>query len=161
MSLRTGGQVGLATAPIINPDNLKIEGWYCQDRFSKNPLILLSQDARDIIKQGIVVNDHDVLVDPEELIRLKKVLELQYELLGKSVFTDKKRRLGKISDYAVEVPSLYIKKLYISQSILKSFSGGSLSVDRTQVIEITPHRVIVADPLKPVKATGSAVPALS
>lgn len=160
MSLRTGSQVGTATAPIINPNNLKIEGWYCQDRFSKNPLILLSQDTRDIIKQGIVVNDHDVLVDPEELIRLKDTLELQFELLGKPVFTTNKKRLGKVSDYAVEVPSLYIKKLYVSQSIIKSLSGGSLSVDRTQIVEITQRRVIIADPLKPIKA-GSAAPAMS
>lgn len=62
MSLRTGSQVATATAPIINPSNLKIEGWYCQDKFSKDPLVLLSQDTRDIIKQGIVVKDRKSVV---------------------------------------------------------------------------------------------------
>ena len=161
MSLRTGSQVATATAPIINPSNLKIEGWYCQDKFSKDPLVLLSQDTRDIIKQGIVVNDHEVLADPEELIRLKEVLELQFELLGKPVYTSNKKRLGKISDYAVDFPSLYINKLYISQSLIKSFNGGGLSVDRNQVIEITQRRVVIADPLQPIKARNSAAPALT
>jgi sporulation protein YlmC with PRC-barrel domain len=152
MSLRTGGQVAMATAPIINPNNLKIEGWYCQDRFSKEPVILLSQDVRDVIAQGLVVNDHDVLTPAEELVRLRPILELQYELLGKPVFSDKKRRLGKLNDYAVDIPSLFIKKLYVSQSIVKSFSGGNLSIDRDQVIEITQRKIIVSDPLQPVKA---------
>lgn len=159
MSLRTGGQVATATAPIINPNNLKIEGWYCLDRFSKDPLILLSQDVRDVIKQGIVVNDHEVLVDPEDLIRLRPILELQFELLGKPVFSNNKKRLGKVSDYAVEMPTLYIQKLYTAQSLVKSFTGGSLSIDRNQIIEITRAKVVVADPLQPTKATPATAAA--
>ncbi|MEO8785117.1 MAG: hypothetical protein ABI221_02265 [Candidatus Saccharimonadales bacterium] len=161
MSLRTGAQVATATAPIINPNNLKIEGWYCLDKFTKDPLILLSQDVRDVVNQGIVINDHEVLASPEELIRLLPILELQFELLGKPVFTTNKRRLGKLNDYAVDMPSLYVKKLYVSQSIMKSFSGGSLSVDRDQVIEITQRKVIIADPLQPnkVKSRPMTAPA--
>lgn len=159
MSLRTGGQVATATAPIINPNNLKIEGWYCIDRFSKEPLILLSQDVRDVINQGVVINDHEVLAPPDELIRLKPILELQFELLGKPVFTTSKRRIGKLNDYAVDMPSLYVKKLYVSQSIMKSLSGGSLSVDRDQVIEITERKVIIADPLQTTKVKTSPLTA--
>lgn len=151
MSLRTGGEVATALEPIINPDNLKIEGWFCQDRFSKDHLILLTQDVREIYKQGIIVNDHDVLVEPKELVRLEKVLELQYELLNKPVVTVNKKKLGKISDYAVELPSLYIQKIYIAQSLIKNFSGGGLSVDRDQIVEVTNRKVVVQDPLQPIK----------
>src|SRR5690242_7642928 len=72
MSLRTGGQVAEALKPIINPNNLKIEGFYCQDRFSKDQLVLLTQDIRDVVAQGLIINDHDVLSDPSELVRLQK-----------------------------------------------------------------------------------------
>jgi len=161
MSLRTGGEVAVATVPIINPANLKIEGWYCQDRFSKSNLILLSQDIRDVIKQGLVVNDHDNLSEPDELVRLKDILELNFELLGKPTFTANKERLGKVSDYAVEVETFYIQKLYLSQPLIKSFSGGTLSVDRTQIIEITNRKIVIQDPLKPVKGNAATVPATS
>lgn len=153
MSLRTGGEVAIALEPIINPDNLKIEGWFCQDRFSKDHLVLLTQDVREIYKNGIIVNDHDVLVEPKELIRLQKVLELQYELINKPVQTANKKKIGKVSDYAVELPSLYIQKLYVAQSLIKSFNGGGLSVDRNQIVEVTNKRVVVQDPLQPIKAT--------
>ncbi len=158
MSLRTGGEIGIAYEPIINPNNLKIEAWFCQDRFSKEKLVLLSQDVRDIIPQGIVVNDHDVLTEPDDLIRLQKVLKLEFTLLGKPVYTDHKKKLGKVSDYAAEMPTLFIQKLYISQSIVKSLSGGNLSVDRNQIVEITNRKVIVKDPLQPTKLQR-AVPA--
>jgi uncharacterized protein YrrD len=157
MSLRTGGQVATASMPIINPNNLKIEGWYCQDRFSKSTLILLSQDVRDVIKQGIVINDHDNLSEPDELVRLKEILDLNFELLGKSAETLNKKRIGKVDDYAVEVETFYIQKIYLAQSVLKNLKGGSLGVDRNQIVEITNRKIVIEDPLKPVKAGRAAI----
>lgn len=157
MSLRTGGQIATAVAPIINPDNLKIEGFYCSDRFENKELILLYQDIRDIIPQGIVVDDHEVLTDAEELVRLKKVLELEFELIGKPVETVSKDKVGKISDFAVETTTMTIQKLYASQSILKSLTGGSLSIDRSQIVEITQKRVIINDLLKTAPAPAATI----
>ncbi len=154
LSLRTGTPIALVTAVIFNPNNLKIEGFYCTDRYDKRELILLYQDIRDVLKQGYVVNDHEVLVEPTELIRLKDVLELNYELIGKHVETISKQKVGKVSDYAVETETMFVQKIYASQSILKSFTGGSLSIDRTQINEITPKRIIINEVLK-----GTQVPA--
>ncbi|MDQ5972544.1 MAG: hypothetical protein QG553_703 [Patescibacteria group bacterium] len=160
MSLRTGGRVATATAPIINPNNLKIEGWYCHDHFSKNTLVLLSQDVRDIIGQGLVINDHENLSEIEDLVRLKDVLDLNFELLGKPVVTINKKRYGKVSDFAVETETFYIQKIYVSQSIMRSLNGGNLGVDRSQIVEITHHKIVIQDPLKPVKASASTAPAV-
>ncbi|HET9174557.1 MAG TPA: hypothetical protein VFN56_04760 [Candidatus Saccharimonadales bacterium] len=148
LSLRTGTPIATVTAPIFNPNNLKIEGFFVEDRFDKTPLVLLYQDIRETLPQGFVVNDHDVLTDPSELVRLKQLLSLRFELLGKQVETTSKQKLGKVSDYAVETETMYVQKLYVAQSILKSFTGGSLSIDRTQINEITPRRIIVNDPLE-------------
>ena len=157
LSLRIGSPIATITGPIINPNNLKIEGFYCQDRFNRKELVLLYQDIRDMLPQGYVVNDHDVLVEPEELIRLKTVLELNFELIGKPVETVSKEKVGKISDYATETETMFIQKLYASQSVLKSLTGGTLSIDRTQVNEITPKRIIINDLLKGTPAAASAV----
>jgi hypothetical protein len=40
---------------------------------------------------------------------------------------------------------MYIQKLYVSQPLFKSLTGGSLSVDRTQINEITNRRIIIND----------------
>jgi len=145
MSLRTGQPVGKITTAIINPNNLKIEGFYCLDRFSKKELVLLYQDIRDVIPQGVVVNDHDVLVEPKELIRLKETLSIGFEILGKQVVTRSKQRLGKVTDFATEVETMYIQKLYVSQGLLKGLTRGSLSVDRSQINEITEKKIIIND----------------
>lgn len=156
LSLRTGTPIATITAPIINPNNLKIEGFYCQDRFDKKQLVLLYRDIRDILHQGFVVNDHDVLAEPDELVRLKNILELNFQLIGKPVVTLSKEKVGKVSDYATEMETMFVQKIYVSQSIMKSFTGGSLSVDRTQVNEITPKRIIINELLKTSPATAAA-----
>jgi sporulation protein YlmC with PRC-barrel domain len=148
MSLRTGQQVATAVEPIINPNNLKIEGFYCTDRFDHGELILLYQDIRDIIAQGFVVDDHDVLVAPEELVRLKDVMHIGFKLIGKPVVTVSRQRVGKVSDFATEMETMYVQKLYVSQNVFKSFTGGNLGVDRNQINEITDKKIIINELLK-------------
>jgi sporulation protein YlmC with PRC-barrel domain len=161
MSLQTGGEIAKIESAIFNPNNLKIEGFYCNDLFSRQKLILLTQDIRDNIKQGIVVNDHDVLSEPDELIRLQSVLELQFELLGKPVETVSKHKVGKVTDYAVDNQTLYVQKIYVGPSLIKSLTSGQLSVDRNQIVEITNRRIIIKDLEAPVKgAVTATVPAI-
>lgn len=145
MSLRTGGKVATATHPIINPHNLKVEGWYCEDLFSKETLILLAKDVRDFVPGGLAVNDHEVLSDPEDLLRLREVLELEFNLMGKLAVTNHKRRLGKVSDYALETTSMVIQKIYVSRPVYRSLTEGQLSIDHSQILEITDKRIVVRD----------------
>lgn len=152
MSLRTGGEIARVESAIINPNNLKIEGFYCSDHFNKQRLILLTQDIRDNLKQGLVVDDHDVLTEPDELVRLKEILDLGFELMGKPVETASKHKVGKVSDYAVDNQTLYIQKIYVGPSILKSLTSGQLSVDRNQIVEITNRRIVIKDLEQKVKS---------
>jgi uncharacterized protein YrrD len=146
LSLRTGGLVATTIGPIINPNNLKIEGFYCQDAFErKKTVILLEQDIRDIIAQGFVVNDHDSLSDPAELVRLKEIMNIGFTINGKQVVTTSKQKLGKVVDYAADMDSMFIQKLYVAPSMFKNLAGGNLGVDRTQIIEIGDKKIIIHD----------------
>jgi sporulation protein YlmC with PRC-barrel domain len=156
LSLRTGGQVAVTYGCIISPDNLKIEGLYCHDRASKQNLILLYQDIRNIIDQGIIVNDHDVLSTPDVLVRLQDILKLNFSLIGKQVVTISKQKVGKVKDFALDSETFYIQKLYIGQSVIKSLSTGQLSVDRTQIVEVTDAKIVIQEILKTSKLTSPA-----
>jgi uncharacterized protein YrrD len=146
LSLQTGGVVATTTGAIINPNNLKIEGFYCIDHFDRRrTAVLLYQDIRDVIVQGFVVNDQDVLADPGELVRLTEVINIHFDVLGKQVVTTKKEKLGKVIDFAAETTTMYIQKLYLAQSMFKNLTGGNLGIDRTQIVEITDKKIIVQD----------------
>ena len=158
LSLRTGQPIAQVSSTLINSNNLKIEGFYCTDRFNAKSMILLYQDIREFIDKGYVVNDHDALSEPHDLIRLADIIKINFKLIGKPVVTISKEKVGKVSDYAVETQTMYIQKIYVSQSLLKNFSGGSLSVDRNNINEITDKKVIINDLLKnsPVTAPATA-----
>ncbi len=89
ISLRTGATVATSDSAIINPNNLKIEGFYVIDQFSKQRLILLTQDIRDITAQGLLIDDHSVLTEPDELVRLQQIIEINFTLIHKPVQTVK------------------------------------------------------------------------
>lgn len=153
MSLRTGGPIATVMQAIINPNNLKVEGFYCEDRFDKSHLVLLTQDIRDTVPQGYAVNDHEVLARPEELIRLQKTMEIDFQLIGKRVVTINKQKVGKVTDFATETNTFYIQKLYVGQSIFKSISTGKLSIDRSQIVETTKTKIVIQEILKGQKTT--------
>ncbi len=159
LSLRTNAPIAAIVRPIINPNNLKIEGFYCQDRYSKSKLILLAQDIRETLPAGYIVNDQDVLTPPEDLVRLKEVLTINYDPMGKQVESLSGEKIGKVHDYAGEIETMYIQKIYVAQPLYKNFSGGSLIIDRSQINEITPKRIIINDNLEtvPVQAKASII----
>jgi sporulation protein YlmC with PRC-barrel domain len=157
LSLRIGRPVATTLGPLINPNNLKIEGFYCQEERSRRQRILLSQDIRDIMPQGLVVNDEEALTDPEELVRLQDIITVGYDVLGKQVETITKHKIGKVNDYAVEVDGLYIQKLYVTRSLFKSLSSASLGIDRSQIVEITDRAIIINDLHGKVPAPARAV----
>lgn len=156
LSLRANMPIASVKSCLINPNNLKIEAFYCNDRFDKKPLLLLVQDIRDVIDNGYIVNDHDVLTPPEDLIRLRELIELNFNLINKQVETVTKYKVGKVYDFATEIGSMFIQKLYVNQPIYKNLNGGGLVVDRTQIAEITPRRIIIEDINGLVSSTAKA-----
>lgn len=156
LSLRTGGPIATTLGPIIDPNSLKIVGFYCEERGGgkKQPLVLLAQDIREWIPQGFAVNDHDVLSPPGELVRLQPIIKIGFELIGKTVYTKTKKRLGKVNDYAIDDISLAIQKIYVGQNVFKNLTGSGLSVDRNQIIEINDKRIVIQDPLQGVPHTA-------
>jgi sporulation protein YlmC with PRC-barrel domain len=146
LSLRTGGPVASIISPIINPNNLFIEGWYVSDIHSGQELILSSGDVRDVLPQGFAINDFEVLSTAEELVRMQKLLEMDFDLINMKVTSESGTNYGKINDYAFETNNSYIQKLYVSQPLIKTLKGGTLSIDRSQIIEVTNKRVIIEDP---------------
>lgn len=150
MSLRSGSQIGIAQLPIVNPHNLKIMGWWCSGPGAARQ-VLLSEDIREFMPTGVAVNDEDALSDPRDLVRHKEILDIRFELSDKPVKT-KRQKLGKVSDYSYN-DGLFVQKLYVARPLHKVFtSEDTLIIDRTQILEVTDHYILVQD--SDIKATA-------
>lgn len=146
LSLRIGGPIAKVLKPIINPNNLYIEGWAVEDNRSSEEFILLSQDVRDVLSRGLVVNDHEVLSKADDLVRLQPILDLHFDLIKLRVCSQSGHKYGRVCDFAFETQSFYIQKIYVAQPLVRNFAGGTLSIDRSQIIEITSKQIIIEDP---------------
>lgn len=158
MSLRTGSAIGMAIEPVISPHNLKILGWWCKLPATPALTVLLTEDVREFMPNGLAVNDEAVFSTKHELVRHKEVLDLHFQLIGKAV-KSKSQKLGKVSDFSYDENSYFIQKLYVTKPLTKIFAAeDTLIIDRTQIIEVTDKYILVED--ADIKATeDETVPA--
>jgi hypothetical protein len=140
LSLRTGSVVGSIVGHLINPHKLKIDALWCQTGSKSKPMLLLPQDIREVSPKGVIIDDDDVLLAPNEAIRLRQIIELRFEIIDKKVVSGR-FTLGKVADYALERDGFTIQKLYVEPSIWNKIKNNRLTIDRSQIIEVS-HREV-------------------
>lgn len=144
LSLHTEDQIGIAQKPIINPHNLKIIGWWCSSSTIPKQLVLLTENVREMMPKGLAVDNDSALSPPEDLVRHREVLNIQFVLLDKLVRT-KRHRLGKVGDFTYD-ESMFVQKIYVARSLVKIFSPeDTLIIDRNQIQEVTDNYILVDD----------------
>jgi sporulation protein YlmC with PRC-barrel domain len=144
MSLQTGTQVGTAVRHIIDPRRLNIVAFYCEGPLIDfNPAILHISDIREFSSIGLIVDSADNIMPPDDLVRLKEIMDYNFDLEGKPVVEEGGHKLGKVGNYTVDSESFYIVKLHVRPTLLQSFGRAELLVDRTQIREINDKQIVV------------------
>jgi sporulation protein YlmC with PRC-barrel domain len=144
-SIRSAGRIGTASNPIINPHNLHIDGFYAEAMNRQYVGVIVDLDIREFSFKGIIIDDHEDINDPEDLVRLKNVINLGFVLIGKDVYANT-TKVGKVKDYSLDTKSLYVQKLYVKPTLLKSFGTDELVFDRKSIIEVTDSKIVVTGP---------------
>lgn len=142
-SVRSAGRIGKIIGPIVNPHNLHIDGFYCEAVNFPTPSVVVDMDVREIMPKGIIIDDHEDISTPDELIRLKPIMDIDYQIIGKPVFQNKKK-LGKVVDFATDSISLYIYQLYVQPPLLQSMNTNQLLISRSSIVEVTDSRIVVS-----------------
>lgn len=145
LSIRSGGRIGTVINPIINPNNLHIDGFYCTSAHSNETLVLLDIYVRDLSARGLIIDDHNNLSETDELIRLQPIINLNFSIIDKRVLVNK-RRMGKVVEYAIDKESLFVQKFYVKPPILMSFKQDRLTFDRKSVTEVTDTHISFSGP---------------
>ena len=100
---------------------------------------------------SVVIDNIDELVAPDDIIKIAKVLELNFNLIGLKVETKKGSKLGKVSDYTVTSDDFIIQQLIVKRPAIKSFIDPELTIHRKEIVEITDYKVVVKDEEKVLK----------
>lgn len=152
LSMQAGGAIGRITEPIIDPDTLKIIAFRAEGPvIDRTTNVLTVSSIREYSTFGVVVDSVDELVSPDDVVKIAKILELHFNLIGLKVETKKGSKLGKITDYTVTSDDFTVQQLIVKRPAIKSFIDPELTIHRKEIVEITDYKVIVKDEEKTIK----------
>jgi uncharacterized protein YrrD len=149
MSLQTGTELARTKAPVIDPANLKILAYEAEGpMLSETPSYIRIADVRELSNIGMIIDSNDEFVIPEDIITLKKIIDLNFNLVGLNVIDETKHKLGKVEGYNIDSESFIIQQIIVKQGVIKSLSETELLVHRSQIIEINDHEIIIKAGIK-------------
>lgn len=144
MGLQTGKELARTSEAVINPHSLAIIAYHIVGpHLDSDPSYLRTADIRELGSLGMIVDSSDEFVEPDDIINDKSIYELEFELEGKHVIDDRHTKIGKVTDYVVDVDSFVIQQLLIKKPLLKSFSDDEILVHRSQIIEVNDNTIII------------------
>ena len=153
LSVQTSSPIGTIAESIIDPDSLKILGFYVNSPLINHNTgnILDVTSIREYSKLGIIIDGIDELVSSEDVVKIKKIIELDFNLINLKVETKKGSKLGKVLDFNMTPEDFMIQQLIVKRPPLKSFLDTELVIPRHEIVEITDYKVIVKDEEKVIK----------
>ena len=147
LSVRAGGIVSRVSELIVEPEQLSIMAFRLQGGVvgRSGPDFMLASSVREYSSYGIVIDDAEELVRANEIVRLAKVLELNFSLIGLKVQTRKKTRIGKVTDFTVTSEDFLMQQLIVKRPIVKSLMDPELTIPREQIVEVDDYKIIIKD----------------
>ena len=152
LSMQAGGAIGRITEPIVDPNTLKIIAFRTEGPvIHRDTNILDASSIREYSGFGIVIDSIDELVAPNDVIKIAKIIELNFNLIGLKVETKKGSKLGKVLDFTATDNDFIIQQLIVRRPIAKALIDPELIIPRSEIVEVNDYKIIVKDEEKTIK----------
>lgn len=144
LSLQTGAELARTTDAIINPHQLSVIAYEVTGpHLDQEEAFLRIDDVRELSAVGMIIDSNDEFVEIDDVVRLKAIYELRYGLVGKPVYDDTHKKVGKVIEYVIDSGSFVIQQLIIKRPFLKSLNDAELIVHRSQIVEVTDDAIVI------------------
>ncbi len=149
LSLRSGGVISTIESIIVDPNDLKILGFF----LNKNTVsfdsgaILDVRSIREFSHLGMIIDSDEELLNVGDVVKIDEMVKLNFQPINFKVKTQNKTNVGTVIDYTVDVNDFYIQQLTVKRPILKSFIDPELIINRSEILEINDEAIIVKDEL--------------
>jgi len=159
MGLQTGGELARTHTAIIDPATLKILAYEVKGPLlSENPALLTVADIREISSMGLIIDSNDDFVSPQDVVKINEIYDLQFPLVGMAVRDTKRHKLGKVTDYTLDVGGFVVEQLIVKRPLLHSLNDTELVIHRSQIVEINNDAIIVHSEAKTPEPERNEVP---
>lgn len=147
LSLHVAGMIAKTNAIVVDPNDLKIIAFrlYGPEVGKNSGEYLRTENIREFSGLGMVVDSEDDFVNPDDVIKLQEVLDLNFSLEGKKVESKKGTNLGKVSGFTINTDGFYVYQIIVKRPLLKSFLDPELTISKSEVVKITDDKIIIKD----------------
>lgn len=144
MGLQTGKELARTSMAVVNPHNLSIIAYRISGpHLDHDPSYLRIADVRELGSLGMIVDSSDEFIEPDDIVSDKQIYEMEYSLEGKQVIDERYKKIGKVSEYVVDIDSFVIQQLIVKRPLLKSFKDDELLVHRGQIVEVNDTAIVI------------------
>lgn len=146
MSLHVGGEIARTSEVVIDPDGLKVAAYTLTGPTIGNGEygdILEVSDIREFSNLGMIIDSADVLVYRQDVIRLDRIMSLNFKLVGLRVVSEDGKKIGRVSDYTVDSNSFMVYQIIVRRPFIKSALDPELTINRSQIIEIDDYKITI------------------
>lgn len=144
VGIQTGSVIAHAHRAIVDPGKLTVFAYEVTGPLvPQHPSYLLTRDIRELSNLGAIIDSVDELVADGDVIALNELVTLNFNPVGMRVQDEKGNKLGKVSDYTLDVGSYYVQQLVVKRPLINSLNDTELLVHRTQIIEINNSAIVV------------------
>jgi|GEM_PF-3382650 len=103
-------------------------------------------NTRDIIGVGlnfIMIEGIEKASEPDEIIRIKEIMDQEVELVGSRVVDETGRNLGQVNDWCVNLKTMRLARLHVTSSKLFKFIRDDLIISIDDIITIEKGKITV------------------
>lgn len=160
-AMDTRAKIGEVGEILVAPENGKLLGFLINERgFSLAPRKALAIfDIKTWDPKGLVTESYDNLVDSDEIVRIKEVLDKKIILLGLKARTESGKNLGSIEDFLIDTETEMVVKYYLKDLLGKSriFPADKVISIETKGLPFGDKAVIFSDDVvePPTSAQGA------
>jgi len=151
VSLYNTSKIGSLLDFIVDPEQGKAVGIVGEKSgiFKKRVKVISVVDIRELSKEAIVVDNEDVLVSPNEIVKIDSILKQGIKIFNNKVVTEAGKFLGRVSDFLID-DLFYLVKILVNPSLTNIFTT-QLIISRDSILAVTKDEIIVKNDLEGIK----------
>ena len=155
LSLQTGDQIAQVDRLIDDPSDLTVLAFELSgSRLDQSPSLLRIEDIRELSSIGFIIDSSDECIAPSDVVKIKQVYELDFDLISMPVIDTAQHKLGKVNDSVIDSNMFVITQLSVRRPLFQRLTQDELLISRHQIVSINDDNIVVKAPTVPTQRTA-------
>ena len=123
-------------------------------RLDQSPSLLRIEDIRELSSIGFIIDSSDECIAPSDVVKIKQVYELDFDLISMPVIDTAQHKLGKVNDSVIDSNMFVITQLSVRRPLFQRLTQDELLISRHQIVSINDDNIVVKAPTVPTQRTA-------